>query len=333
MVEVEMNKVDTEYLRLVKDVLDNGTFKPTRGKINNVNIGAYSVFGRQARFTFDEGFPILTTKKVAFKTLAHELIWFLRGESNIKYLKDNNVNIWDAWADQDGELGFGTYGTLWRTFPFHCFHDDFKKHYPDMLEDYCMNSFENIEKYQDPEQRKNWHYIHHMCYEDDVDGSVDQIKQLIQNIEMVKQDQTASCGRRLIVSAWHPYYVDKVGLPPCHVMFQFNVTDDKLSLQLYQRSCDLFLGVPFNISSYCLLLAVIAHITNLVPHEFIHTYGDLHIYNNHVDQMQEQLKRSGYKLPQLKIDPSLRSVDNIHINDFTLENYQHDSVLKGEVAV
>lgn len=314
MVEVEMNKVDTEYLRLVKDVLDNGTFKPTRGKINNVNIGAYSVFGQQARFTFDEGFPILTTKKIAFKTLAHELIWFLRGESNIKYLLQNNVHIWDQWAKPNGELGYGTYGTMWRKRPF----VDYK-----------------IDKENEFTITKNNKNIRYETYKAKAKGTIDQITQLIDDINEVKANPTASCGRRLIVDAWEPYLVQtgQIGLPPCHVLFQFNVTNDKLSLQLYQRSCDLFLGVPFNISSYCLLLAVIAHITNLVPHEFIHTYGDLHIYENHVEQMKEQFIRSGHALPKLKINPDLRSIDDLSINDLSLENYQHDGVLKGDVAV
>lgn len=308
------NAVDKQYLSLVKDVLDNGTLKPTRAKINGKNVGAYSVFGRQARFAFDEGFPILTTKRVAFKTLAHELIWFLSGNSNIKYLFNNNVHIWDQWAKKDGELGYGTYGTMWRKRPF----IDYKT---DKENEFLITK-----------GNKN---IRYDTYKTNAKGTIDQIAQLIDNINETKKDPTASCGRRLIVDAWEPYYVQtgQIGLPPCHVLFQFNITDDKLSLQLYQRSCDLFLGVPFNISSYCLLLAIIAHLTNLVPHEFIHTYGDLHIYQNHTDQMNEQLTRSGYNLPILSINPNLKSIDNIHINDLYLGNYQHDGVLKGEVAV
>lgn len=283
------NWVDYEYLKLVKDVLDNGVLKPTRAKIDGRNVSAYSVFGRQARFSFRGGFPILTTKKVNFNTIAHELLWFLSGSSNIKYLQDNNVHIWDAWANRDGELGYGTYGTLWRNFPG-----------------------------DGP---------------DDDAGAIDQIKQLINNINEVKKDPTASCGRRLIVTAWHPYYVDKVGLPPCHCFMQFNVTGDKLSCQLYQRSCDLFLGVPFNITSYCLLTSIIAYMTGLIPHEFIHTYGDLHIYENHVNQLKEQLWRTPYRLPTLNIRSGIESIDALVKEDFELVDYKSHKSLKGEVAV
>jgi thymidylate synthase len=309
-----VNTVDHEYLRLVADVFENGRLRPTRAKIDGKNVGAYTVFGRQARFNFAEGFPILTTKRIAFKTLAHELIWFLHGESNINYLSKHNVHIWDAWAKSNGELGYGTYGTMWRKRPFVDYKTDKENEY-------------NI--------TKNNRNIRYDTYKANAKGTIDQIAQVIDDIKETVKDPTASCGRRLIVDAWEPYYVttNQIGLPPCHVMFQFDVDGDRLNLQLYQRSCDLFLGVPFNITSYCLLLCVIAQLTGLKPGEFIHTYGNLHIYENHVEQMKEQLTRTGYALPKLKINPDLRFIDDLKITDFELVNYQHDPVLKGEVAV
>lgn len=300
-----MNCVDKQYIEIVKDVLANGHLVPTRAKINGNNVSAYTVFGRQARFKLLHSFPILTTKKVSFDSIAHEVVWFLSGDSNIKYLQDNKVKIWDAWADKDGELGFGTYGTLWRKFP---------NHQTKAFDNYGEGNF-----FQEIVFCEN--------------QPVDQIKELINNIEAVKKDPTASCGRRLIVTAWHPYYVDKVGLPPCHCLFQFHVNNKYLSCQLYQRSCDLFLGVPFNITSYCLLLSVIAKITNLVPHEFVHTYGDLHIYENHVEQLQDQIEREPMDLPQLWINPELNSIDDFVRSDVKLIDYNHRGVLRGEVAV
>jgi thymidylate synthase len=308
-----MNKTDLQYKELVNDVLNNGVLHPTRAKINGKNISAYTVFGRQARFNFAEGFPILTTKKVSFDSLAHELVWFLSGDSNIKYLKDNNIKIWDAWADESGELGYGTYGTMWRNFPFY-----------DDAETQLIGGKEvglNYKVYEDKWGNPT------------VVGGIDQIKQLIDNIETVKKDPVASCGRRLIVTAWHPYYIDKIPLPPCHCLFQFHISGNKLSCQLYQRSCDLFLGVPFNISSYCLLLSVIAHITNLVPHEFIHTYGDLHIYENHLPQILEQIKINDLVLPKLWIDPDLKSIEGFKRESVKLVGYKHQGVIRGEVAV
>lgn len=300
-----MNKVDDQYLDLVEDVLANGSLHPTRAKINGDNVSAYTVFGRQARFKFNGGFPILTTKKVSFDALAHELVWFLSGDSNIKYLQDNKIKIWDAWADKDGDLGFGTYGTLWREFPNHREETIRNETYTGLFKEIPV------------------------CHNE----PIDQIEELITNIEKVKKDPTASCGRRLIVTAWHPYYVDKVGLPPCHCLFQFHVSGKYLSCQLYQRSCDLFLGVPFNISSYCLLLSVIARVTNLVPREFVHTYGDLHIYENHVEQLKKQLEKKPLDLPKLWINPELTNINDFKRSDVQLINYQHQGVLRGEVAV
>lgn len=320
------NQCDTQYLALVKDVLENGDLVPTRAKIDGKNVGAYSVIGRQARFDLTEGFPILTTKRVHFESIIHELIWFLSGSSNIKYLKDNNVNIWNSWADPQGELGYGTYGSMWRKFPFHEFDFEFYKHY-------------NIEKSVNYDLKKingtgiSYQYRYVYCEpERDIVGWVDQIKQLLIDIEKVKQDPTASEGRRLIVTAWHPYYTDKVGLPPCHCLFQFTVRNGTLSCHLYQRSCDLFLGVPFNISSYSALTYVIAHLTGLKPKEFIHTYHDLHIYENHIDQMKEQLTREHQAAPQLEFVGDF-TIDNFARENVKLVGYKHSGTLRGEVAV
>lgn len=307
---------DQRYLRLVMRVLNDGKLKPTRAKVNGKNIGAYSIFGEQARFKFDEGFPILTTKKINFEALAHELIWFLRGDSNIKYLWDNNVHIWDQWADKNGELGYGTYGTMWRKYPF-------VEYDTERENQYIIHKSDNPFVRYDTYRKKSY-------------GTVDQLARLICEIEEVKRNPEASCGRRLIVNAWHPYHINFVGLPPCHVLYQFSVYEDQLSLQLYQRSCDLFLGVPFNISSYCLLLSIIAKITDLKPYEFIHTYGDLHIYENHVDQCREQLTRPGYALPKLEINlqnKTMAALDMLHIRNIGLKDYKHDPYLKGEIAV
>lgn len=297
--------VDEVYLDLVRDVLENGVLKPTRAKIDGKNMSAYSVFGRQARFSLREGFPILTTKRVSFKNIAHELIWFLSGQSNIKYLRDNKVKIWDAWADPQGELGYGTYGTLWRQYPH-----------------YTEYNIQNTNKYG---------LFQDVSIVEKV--FIDQIKNLIDNINIVKENPTASVGRRLIVTAWHPGYIDSVGLPPCHCLFQFNITGNRLSCHLFQRSCDLFLGVPYNISSYSLLTCIIAHLTDLEPGEFIHTYSDLHIYENHIEQLEEQLTRKPFPLPTLALREGIKSVDELTINDLSLEGYISHPALKGEVAV
>lgn len=321
------NTVDQEYFRLVEDVLSNGVLKPTRAKIDGKNVAAKSVFGRQARFSLTEGLPILTSKKVSFHNILHELIWYFRGDSNIQYLKDHNVHIWDKWADDKGELGFGTYGTLWRQFPFHVYDDEMEKYYGDRwYEDVERSGYSNRLPNYDKSIQFNY-------YETDVVGKVDQIRRLLTDIEKVKEDPTASCGRRLMVTAWHPYYTDKVGLPPCHCLFQFNVTGNRLLCQLYQRSCDLFLGVPYNITSYCLLTYIVAHLTGLVPYEFIHTYGDLHIYENHEDQLREQLSRQTHNLPKLVIDPAFTNIDEIDSKYFRLDGYKNSGVLTGEVAV
>lgn len=314
-----MNQCDTQYLSLVKDVLENGIEVPTRGTIDGKNILAKRVIGRQARFRLDGGFPILTTKKVSFNNIVHELVWFLSASSNTQYLRENNVKIWDAWSDADGELGFGTYGTLWREFPFHTYGDEFCDHYDHKY------SNESSKRIVDPS-------ISHFAYESDIVGQVDQIRRLLLDIEKVKKDPTASCGRRLIVTAWHPYYTDKVKLPPCHCLFQFDVCGAKLSCHLYQRSADVLLGVPYNISSYALFTCVIAKLTGLIPYEFIHTFHNLHAYSNHYEQLEEQLTRPHYPAPTLEIVGDF-TIDSFKRENVKLVGYKHSGVLKGQVAV
>jgi thymidylate synthase len=250
-----------QYLDLLRSVLDQGVRKPTRAKLPSTgqNVHALSIFGYQMRFDLAAGFPAVTTKRLARGPIIHELIWFLRGSTNVDYLRENNVTIWDEWADEEGELG-PVYGKQWRSWSA-------------------------------PDGR-----------------TVDQIAALLRGIEAVKADPTSSVGRRLIVSAWNPPDISQMALPPCHTMFQFSVTDGRLSCQLYQRSADLFLGVPFNIASYALLTHLVAHVTGLVPGEFIHTFGDAHIYENHIEQVREQLRREPLPLPASNSIPrSLRS--------------------------
>jgi thymidylate synthase len=275
-----------QYLDLLRHVLDHGVRKPTRAKLPSTgrNVDAFSVFGYQMRFDLAAGFPAVTTKKLAWSPIVHELIWFLRGSTNIAYLRDNKVTIWDEWADESGELG-PVYGKQWRSWSA-------------------------------------------------PDGStVDQISALLRGIEAVKVDPTASVGRRLIVSAWNPADVPQMALPPCHTLFQFSLTKGKLSCQLYQRSADLFLGVPFNIASYALLTHLIARITGVSTAEFIHTFGDVHIYENHVDQVREQLRREPLPLPTLELDPAIRSLEDLRAEQIRLVNYRSHPPLRGEVAV
>lgn len=289
------NWTDFTYLNLVKDVLNNGVLKPTRAKINGKNVSAYSVFGRQVRFDLTCGFPILTTKKVSFNAVCHELLWFLSGSSNIKYLQNNNVHIWDAWASSDGELGYGTYGTFWRQYPHYRFHQ----------------GAPTIE----------------LCH-------IDQIRNLINNINIVKENPTASVGRRLIVTTWHPGYVDSVSLPPCHGnIIQFMVNNNKLSCHMYQRSVDLVIGCPYNITSYALLTYILAYLCKLEVGELIYSMGDVHIYENLVDIAKEQLNRDPYPLPTLEIRTGINSIDEFTRSDFNLINYKHHGALRGEVAV
>lgn len=260
-----------QYLDLLRDIMQNG-----QDADNRTGVYARKVFGRQMRFDLSKGFPLVTTKKVFLKGIIHELIWLLSGNTNIKYLTDNNVHIWDEWADKDGNLG-PVYGYQWRNF--------------------------NGE-------------------------GIDQIKDVIERIKKNPQD------RRLIVSAWNPAQIDKMALPPCHCFFQFDVTPDgRLNCQLYQRSCDMFLGVPFNIASYSLLTMMIAQVTGLKAGEFVHTLGNAHIYSNHFEQVQQQLARDPYPLPQMKINPEIKDIFDFKYEDFELVGYQCHPSIKGDVAV
>jgi len=261
------------YLDLLRHILDHGTKKTDR-----TGTGTVSVFGYQMRFDLAQGFPLVTTKKVHLRSIIHELLWFLKGETNIKYLKENNVSIWDEWADQNGDLG-PVYGKQWR----------------------------------------RW---------ETADGRViDQVSQLI---ELIKKSPDS---RRLIISAWNVGEIDKMALMPCHTMFQFYVADGKLSCQLYQRSADVFLGVPFNIASYALLTMMIAQVCDLKLGDFVHTFGDVHIYSNHMEQVNLQLSREPKPLPQMKINPAVKDIFSFKFEDFTLENYDPHPAIKAPVAV
>lgn len=262
-----------QYLNLMQHILDKGVYKEDR-----TGTGTYSVFGHQMRFDLAEGFPLVTTKKVHLKSIIYELLWFLQGNTNIAYLKENGVSIWDEWADEHGELG-PVYGHQWRSWPL-----------PD-------------------------------------GSSVDQISDLIQQIK------TNPDSRRLIVSAWNVADINKMALPPCHTMFQFYVAQGKLSCQLYQRSADVFLGVPFNIASYALLTLMIAQVCGLKPGDFVHTFGDAHLYSNHLEQAKLQLTREPFALPNMKINPMVNSIFEFDYLDFVLEGYQAHPHIKAPVAV
>jgi thymidylate synthase len=353
-----MNNVDKEYFRLLNTIITHG-----KRKKNRTGVDTIGVFGEQAKFNIDlDAFPILTTKKVFFKGILHELLWFIKGDTNIKYLVDNDVHIWDEWAykryldkngaevintqeefiktikedaefaKQWGELGEGTYGGMWRAFPTN-------------IIDYDYPVLDTL-----PPQ-----YTYKV---------VDQLKKVVDKL------QTNPDDRRMIVSAWHPYWVDHCALPPCHCLFHFNTEElgdwerswiaqkrgfnigmtsvhemnerefDKVGIPrrrlnclLYQRSCDTFLGVPFNITSYCLLTAMIAHCVNMVPGVFTHTYGDLHIYENHAEQVKTQLSRKPKELPRLWINPDKRDLFSLTYDDIRLENYDPHPAIKAEVAV
>ena len=262
-----------QYLTLLEHVKQNGQKKEDR-----TGTGTMSVFGYQMRFNLNEGFPLLTTKKVHLKSVIYELLWFLSGDTNIKFLKDNGVSIWDEWADENGNLG-PVYGHQWRSWP----------------------TSEGKE--------------------------IDQISNLINQINKTPD------SRRLIVSAWNVGEINKMKLPPCHCFFQFYVVDGRLSCQLYQRSADIFLGVPFNIASYALLTQMIAHVCGLEYGEFIHTLGDAHIYTNHIDQVNEQLRRKPKKLSQIKINPSVKNIFDFKYEDFSLEGYDPYPFIKAPVAI
>lgn len=250
-----------QYLDLLRRILDEGVQKGDR-----TGTGTKSVFGHQMRFDLSEGFPLLTTKKLHLKSIIHELLWFLNGDTNVKYLQDNGVRIWNEWADENGDLGH-VYGYQWRSWP-----------------DYNG-------------------------------GHIDQIS------EVVRQIKEQPDSRRIIVSAWNVADLDKMNLPPCHLLFQFYVAGGRLSLQLYQRSADTFLGVPFNIASYALLLQMMAQVTGLQPGEFIHTTGDTHLYLNHLEQAELQLRRTPRQLPRMVINPDVKSIFDFRFDDFKLENY------------
>jgi thymidylate synthase len=275
-----------QYLDLLRDVRDHGVRKPTRAMLRSTGekIDALSIFGRQIRFDLADGFPLVTTKKVPFGAIVHELIWFLSGATNIAYLKEHGITIWDDWADEHGELG-PVYGKQWRSW-------------------------------SGPDGR-----------------TIDQIAILLSGIKSVMADPTASIGRRLIVSAWNPADIAEMALPPCHTLFQFSVTERRLSCQLYQRSADLFLGVPFNIASYALLTHLVAQVTGLAPGEFVHTFGDAHIYSNHLEQVDEQLRREPLQLPRLELDTVITDLTRIDRNQVRLIGYRHHPALSGEVAV
>lgn len=262
-----------QYLDLMQHVLDHGVDKADR-----TGTGTRSVFGYQMRFNLADGFPVLTTKKLHLRSIIYELLWFLRGDTNIRYLHEHNVSIWDEWADADGNLG-PVYGYQWRSWPA-----------PD-------------------------------------DRHIDQISNLLQQIK------TNPDSRRLIVSAWNPALVDEMALPPCHALFQFYVAEGKLSCQLYQRSADIFLGVPFNIASYALLTMMIAQVCDLKVGEFIHTLGDAHLYSNHFEQAKLQLSRSPKKLPQMHLNPEIKDLFSFQFEDFTLSDYHPDAHIKAPVAV
>lgn len=262
-----------QYIDLLRHVMENGVDKGDR-----TGTGTRSVFGYQMRFNLEDGFPVLTTKKLHLRSIIHELLWFLSGDTNIKYLHDNGVTIWDEWADENGDLG-PVYGYQWRSWP-------------------------------NPNGQ-----------------SIDQISQVVNSLKNNPD------SRRHIVSAWNPAEVDQMALPPCHSLFQFYVADGRLSCQLYQRSADLFLGVPFNIASYALLTMMMAQVTGLRPGEFVHTLGDVHIYNNHFEQVKEQLSREPRALPVMKINPDVKSIFDFKYEDFTLEGYDPHPTIKAPIAV
>jgi len=262
-----------QYLDLMKRALETGVEKRDR-----TGTGTRSIFGHQMRFDLADGFPLVTTKKLFTKAIGYELLWFLRGDTNVRWLQEHGVRIWDEWADANGELG-PVYGHQWRSWP-------------------------------NPEG-----------------GSIDQISNIIADIRRNPD------SRRLIVTAWNPADVPKMALPPCHCLFQFYVVNGRLSCQLYQRSADIFLGVPFNIASYALLTMMVAQVTGLAPGEFIHTFGDAHLYLNHIEQAREQLARAPYPLPTMHINPAVKDIFAFRYEDFRLENYQAHPHIKAEVAV
>jgi thymidylate synthase len=282
-VEFLGNKRMKQYHDLIRDVLENG--KPEAGvekdgaivRPDRTGVGTYSVFGRQMRFNLEDGFPLVTTKKVHMKSIIYELLWFLKGDTNIKYLKEQKVSIWDEWANEDGDLG-PVYGKQWRSW-------------------------------EGPR------------------GKVDQIARAVETIK------TNPTSRRIVVISFNPADLPEVAPPACHTLFQFYVSGDKLSLQLYQRSADLMLGVPFNIASYSLLLMMVAQVTGLLPYEFVHTFGDVHIYSNHVEGAKIQLEREPRPLPTMKLNPAVTDLFSFQYEDFTLEGYNPHERIQFAIAV
>ncbi len=262
-----------QYLDLMRHVLEHG-----HSKTDRTGTGTLSTFGWQMRFDLAAGFPLLTTKKVHLKSIIYELLWFLRGETNVRWLQERGVTIWDEWADANGELG-PVYGSQWRSWP-------------------------------SPEG-----------------GAIDQIAQVVTSI------RTRPDSRRHIVTAWNPAEIDKMKLPPCHVLFQFYVAGERLSCQMYQRSADIFLGVPFNIASYALLTLMVSQVCDLKPGEFVHTFGDAHLYSNHLEQAREQLARSPRPLPRMRLNPAIKDVFGFRYEDFTLEAYDPHPAIKAPIAV
>ena len=261
------------YLNLLNTLLEHGSIKTDR-----TGTGTKSIFGHQMRFDLSRGFPMITTKKLHLKSIIHELLWFLSGDTNIKYLQDNGVRIWNEWADENGELG-PVYGHQWRSWPKAS------------------------------------------------GGSIDQIQNIIEQIKNTPD------SRRIIVSAWNVAEIENMALPPCHCLFQFYVADNKLSCQLYQRSADVFLGVPFNIASYALLTLMVAQVCNLEAGDFVHTLGDAHLYSNHIEQAQLQIQRNTYDLPQMKINPAIKDIFSFSYDDFELQDYKYHPHIKAKVAV
>lgn len=259
-----------QYLDMLRYVLENGV-----DKMDRTGVGTRSVFGQQMRFDLSKGFPLMTTKKMHLKSIIHELLWFIKGDTNVKYLQDNGVRIWNEWADENGDLG-PIYGSQWR----------------------------------------NWN-----------GEGIDQLEQVVDKLKNNPND------RRMIVSAWNVSKIPEMHLPPCHMMFQFYVANGKLSCMLYQRSCDMFLGVPFNIASYALLTMMLAQVCNLEPGEFVHTLGDTHIYHNHFEQVKEQLRREPLPLPTMRLNPQVKDINDFKYEDFTLENYECYGAIKAQVAV
>ena len=262
-----------QYLDLMRHVLEHG-----HSKTDRTGTGTLSTFGWQMRFDLAAGFPLLTTKKVHLKSIIYELLWFLRGDTNVRWLQERGVTIWDEWADANGELG-PVYGSQWRSWP-------------------------------SPEG-----------------GAIDQIAQVVTSI------RTRPDSRRHIVTAWNPAEIDKMKLPPCHVLFQFYVAGERLSCQMYQRSADIFLGVPFNIASYALLTLMVSQVCDLKPGEFVHTFGDAHLYSNHLEQAREQLARSPRPLPRMRLNPAIKDVFGFRYEDFTLEAYDPHPAIKAPIAV